>query len=92
MAQKIAEHKYNADASKMGALLKELRLGNLLTQQETADALHVPKSTYSNWERGVYLPATSAMRKIKSMYPQAAGQLHSTYMSCKIKNIKVVEQ
>lgn len=91
-ATTIAEHKRRPDPVRMGQLLRTLRISALMTQQQVADALRVPKSTYSNWERGAYLPAVHNMQALKSLYPAQADTLQTTYMGCKIKSITVIEQ
>lgn len=92
MPETIAEHKRRPDPVRMGQLLRTLRISALMTQQQTADALRVPKSTYSNWERGAYLPAVHNVQALKALYPKQAEQLQKTYMGCKIKSVRIMEE
>lgn len=48
--------------------LKELRLERGIKQKTVANALNIPQSTYSDWERGINEPNYNFLIKIAKLY------------------------
>ena len=62
-------NKYNDVINEnLGNRLKELRLTHRLTQQEIAEKMGIPKSTYGNYERGERGVPLSQLNKLCAIY------------------------
>lgn len=60
-------------AGSLGARLVELRGGRLI--MEIAKLARVSKSSLSRWERGVYLPDLTSVRRLEEVYGVALAGL-----------------
>lgn len=56
------------DSEKIGALIKEIREKNGLTQRDLADKLNVTYQAVSKWENGKNLPDISIIKKISKEF------------------------
>ena len=52
------------DASKTGALIRQLRVSRSMTQREVARQLMVSEQAVSKWERGLGCPDISLLREL----------------------------
>ena len=52
------------DASKTGALIRQLRVSRSMTQREIARQLMVSEQAVSKWERGLGCPDISLLREL----------------------------
>ena len=57
--------------------LREIRKENNLTQQDVAEILNIPKTTYSNYEQGTNEPNISILIKLANYYNVSLDNLLS---------------
>ena len=67
----------NARRSSLGPRLYTLRTERNLTQQQVADALHVCRQTYSNYERDLRQPSLEMLQQLAAFYHLSLGELLS---------------
>ena len=63
------------DASKTGALIRQLRVSKGMTQREIAQKLMVSEQAVSKWERGLGCPDISLLRELAAWLPEVFGDL-----------------
>lgn len=55
------------DAGKVGALIRQLRVGKKMTQREAAQRLRVSEQAVSKWECGLGCPDISLLREVAAL-------------------------
>ncbi|MFL5355238.1 helix-turn-helix domain-containing protein [Archangium sp.] len=51
-------------SKELGMLLRDIRQGLSLTQQQVADAIDIPAEVYGRVERGGMIPSVAALQKL----------------------------
>ena len=59
------------DAKKLGQFIAEIRKEKEMTQAELASKLHVTDKAVSKWERGLGLPTSTALSRLRMLWALA---------------------
>ena len=63
------------DVQKIGALLKELRKQNNMTQEQLGEKVGVTNKTVSRWETGKYMPPIECLKLLSDIYQISINEI-----------------